>query len=965
MEELPFIKFVGREGESEYSESSTSSASSDFSSSDEESENELEKQEDRGEGVDVAVDENVDIEDTEMHAMPKPQQEEALDSPRIKYVDSEDSSVGKASSDGDLGDARRRTSLDKAVRKLGKSQSKKKHKKKDKHNKKSKHKRKNKKHKKQKDNGDEENGGEASGKGTKKGLLRKKSGALHPQHHQDVDDAEFDLESEYDIHQTRGNYEYEARPSASKRPSQLNEIERLARELLEAMFGRYQFVWLFLLVLTLLAGSLGAGVDWAVTGLTQAQAKLMEGVSNFWVRWVIWGGFMWACSILAIAAPAIISNSAVGSGIPEMKCILSGARFRRYLSFPTLVAKIISIVFSVGSGLIVGKVGPFAHVCSMLVHLMSKLVFFQNIRDSPSLYHHMLAVGCGLGLVTTLGSPIGGVLFSIETTSTYYAVSNYTHAFLASIMAAVIYAWLTWKIFSFSAMLPQHAWVYLELIAFIILGLVCGVLSAFFTFLVARIRLSQRWLAAQSTASNYAKRWFFWAISHPYTYAFIVINVTIIITFPGLAHFQSLRSSQALKDLFSNTPLDDPKLNATDWLHISKYFSLSMFFFSRFIGLAFSCLLPIACGLYSPFLAIGAALGRLTGELVDEIFPDGMAWFPQDYLDARVIPAGYAMVGAAAFAGGASHTLSSAVVLMEITGQLQYALPLLVGTAAAILVNKRLSLSIYDKITQLRVLPFMPDFPYKCHDLVARDIMQKRLPYFSQSEITPALIARVLSKTKSKAFPVVESENSKIVIGYVKRGELFKFLQGLMNCIDREAALESSSSADDLSAAGAAGGEVHTPRVRVGRPESVDQIRHEQQLTGLRKKRKRQRMQEEEKQRILGVFQSSEKHYGVDKDRIRDWEQSGDIHSMRIRPASFQVLPTTPLMEVHMLFIMLRLQQLIVSDHGRLKGLIFRERLKRVIGDKTTLSHRVQRCANWAWQNYCHDLLADDEDKDE
>ena len=47
------------------------------------------------------------------------------------------------------------------------------------------------------------------------------------------------------------------------------------------------------------------------------------------------------------------------------------------------------------------------------------------IRDNPHLAHHILAASVAVGVSATFGSPIGGVLFSIEVTSTYYNVPTY------------------------------------------------------------------------------------------------------------------------------------------------------------------------------------------------------------------------------------------------------------------------------------------------------------------------------------------------------------------------------------------------------------------------------------------------------------------------------------------------------------------------------------------------------------
>ena len=112
----------------------------------------------------------------------------------------------------------------------------------------------------------------------------------------------------------------------------------------------------------------------------------------------------------------------------------------------TFVAKLLSITFATGSGtsllplnkhsltknlklgLLVGKVGPFAHIGAIIVNLLSKVPLFYYVRkvsptyspqiwfltshscdmQNSNLYQQMLDVGCGLGLVITLGSPIGG-----------------------------------------------------------------------------------------------------------------------------------------------------------------------------------------------------------------------------------------------------------------------------------------------------------------------------------------------------------------------------------------------------------------------------------------------------------------------------------------------------------------------------------------------------------------------------
>ena len=68
----------------------------------------------------------------------------------------------------------------------------------------------------------------------------------------------------------------------------------------------------------------------------------------------------------------------------------------------------------------------------------------------------------------------------------------------------------------------------------------------------------------------------------------------------------------------------------------------------------------------------GAAFGRLVGE--------GMAvWFPSGFSGLAVVPGGYAIVGAAALSGSVTHTISTSVIVFELTGQMGHVLPCVVS----------------------------------------------------------------------------------------------------------------------------------------------------------------------------------------------------------------------------------------------------------------------------------------------
>jgi len=133
---------------------------------------------------------------------------------------------------------------------------------------------------------------------------------------------------------------------------------------------------------------------------------------------------------------------AAGSGIPEMKSILSGGmkheEDRAYLSVRTLCAKVLGLVLALGGGLPLGKEGPFVHIsCCLVMTLLNHTPLFGKMRRSKPLRMQMLAVGCAVGVSSTFGAPIGGVLFSIEVTAQYFLVKLYWKCFLAGIAGAI------------------------------------------------------------------------------------------------------------------------------------------------------------------------------------------------------------------------------------------------------------------------------------------------------------------------------------------------------------------------------------------------------------------------------------------------------------------------------------------------------------------------------------------------
>lgn len=94
----------------------------------------------------------------------------------------------------------------------------------------------------------------------------------------------------------------------------------------------------------------------------------------------------------------------------------------------------------------------------------------------------------------------------------------------------------------------------------------------------------------------------------------------------------------------------------------------------NYILVAICITLAVPTGIFVPSFVLGACGGRIIGEILVLFFPDGIRGpdGPQIY------PGLYAVVGAAAYTGAITHSLSIAVIVCETTGQLCALLPVLV-----------------------------------------------------------------------------------------------------------------------------------------------------------------------------------------------------------------------------------------------------------------------------------------------
>lgn len=78
----------------------------------------------------------------------------------------------------------------------------------------------------------------------------------------------------------------------------------------------------------------------------------------------------------------------------------------------TLLIKSIGLPLAIASGLSVGKEGPSVHYAVCAGNVISR--FFDKYRRNAAKTREILSACAAAGVAVAFGSPIGGVLFSLE-----------------------------------------------------------------------------------------------------------------------------------------------------------------------------------------------------------------------------------------------------------------------------------------------------------------------------------------------------------------------------------------------------------------------------------------------------------------------------------------------------------------------------------------------------------------------
>ncbi|KAK3567324.1 hypothetical protein QTP86_019607 [Hemibagrus guttatus] len=493
---------------------------------------------------------------------------------------------------------------------------------------------------------------------------------------------------------------------------------------------------------------------WAELILGQA-----EGPGSYIMNYFMYTYWALAFAFLAVVLVKVFAPYACGSGIPEIKTILSGFIIRGYLGKWTLMIKTITLVLAVASGLSLGKEGPLVHVACCCGNIFSYLFPKYSKNEAKK-----------------------------REVSYYFPLKTLWRSFFAALVAAFVLRSI--NPFGNSRLVLFYVeyhtpWYLFELFPFILLGVFGGLWGAFF------IRANIAWCRRRKS-TRFGK--------YPVLEVITVAVITAIVAFPN--PYTRQNTSQLIKELFTDCgPLESSQLcqyrsqmngsqaypegtEATTTPGVySAMWQLSLALIFKIIMTIFTFGLKVPSGLFIPSMAIGAIAGRIVGIAVEQLAYYHHDWFLfKEWCEVGadcITPGLYAMVGAAACLGGVTRmTVSLVVIVFELTGGLEYIVPLMAAVMTSKWVGDAFGREgIYEAHIRLNGYPFLDAKEEFTHTTTAREVMRPRrneppLAVLTQDDLTLGELQTIINDTSYNGFPVIVSKESQRLVGFALRRDI-------------------------------------------------------------------------------------------------------------------------------------------------------------------------------------------------
>lgn len=333
-----------------------------------------------------------------------------------------------------------------------------------------------------------------------------------------------------------------------------------------------------------------------------------------------------------------VFKSKPGHGVPEV--ILASRFARGEIQRRAMLQKLFTGALSIGSGGGGGREGPIIHVGAAVGMSIARL--FRLTRDQS---RTLIACGAAAGISGLFNAPLGGVMFVLEVILGDFRLKTFTPVVVSAVAATAITR-NTYGSFSlvnapsgFSIALPEY-------LLFAVLGVVMGLMSAYFTRVIITV---ENFFALHLRTDTMLRP----AVGG-------LMAGVLILFLPALMEQSYAPVNQALH---ASLPI---------WLML-------VIAFLKPWHTAITTGSGGTGGVFAPALKSGAMVGAVFGMLMMMLFPGTV-----------LSPTAYALSGMGSILAGTMHApLTGILILIEISGDYSIVLPAMLTAIIATLIAQR------------------------------------------------------------------------------------------------------------------------------------------------------------------------------------------------------------------------------------------------------------------------------------
>ncbi|GMI08808.1 hypothetical protein TrVE_jg6427 [Triparma verrucosa] len=666
-------------------------------------------------------------------------------------------------------------------------------------------------------------------------------------------------------------------------------------------------------------------------------------------------GLYLCCALLAANLSNFVTQwicpEAAGGGIPEVKTLLDGSYKRALVTPRTILAKSVGLTLAISAGFSVGKEGPFVHMAVSIADTLMRMAPFRHLAKNDAKRLEILACAAAAGVGATFGTPFAAVLFSIEVTAGYFMVRNLPRSFLCAISGTLsITFWGYNKAFALFSDFPKMAQGYhmRDLVSFVLLGVLCGLLGCVFVVGVKKaVEVRNTFLGRDGDDPNKVAR---------LRYLYVTIVTIVVSPFifydmtNGVASFGDQHS--IVNYMFQMAPLG---LTTPLLLYLPFKFFVTIMCVT----------LPLPVGLFTPVFLIGSTTGRIVGEfllLLDTHFMQKHG--VKNFISFQ--PWEFALIGAAAFSSGVTRAISTALIILELSGEHHLRTPCGVAVLVAYFIGNRFTKNVYDILVDTNGNPMLPELPEALAVNTAEEVMENYetskpagTRYFNHTwhprndgqsvsseappiislDTTPREVIYMFgsadySLPDNRILPVVNDSTHNILVGAVVVGDLRNAVENIAKAaslIDAEKKAvsnfyvvgKSGGSSVQLNelGEGGAGGNDSSSGLGSGAGVGGGVDLPTSSILDIRLP--------------FVVWSNGSLQPVIKADQpLRTFRSISRTWTCPMDPAPYQIVHTTELAKIHLVFRMLKLHQAFVTNNGRLVGIVNRRLLRGFIGKR-------------------------------